>query len=269
MESSIEKIHLDYYDQDLIAKSVIQTLFDISQQNSFSKLIKTSKILLQKHDKSVVTKNSIKYFIKNLSNNDLLGQTKNKKNKLFSYYNKKHKELSKIVSKKLVNHSRIFIHSINKEILDIINYIAANTISEINTIQHTPFFLGNKLSQNKSKIKTNIFFDEDINKSIENSTICLIGADAITNKGDIICKYGSNDVIIHSKKLDIPSYIITNSLKQDNENTSLKLLDTKYKYLNMYEKINDKKINGVILEHGIFKPHEIYNESLLTNKLLN
>ena len=266
MENLLDKEALKYFNQDVITKAGIQVLFNSSED--FKKLFLTKKNLLEQNPENIVLHNSINYFLSNLSKHNLKKEVTIKRDEVFKKIHTTEREVGKAGSKKIKPGSKVFVHSLNNQIIKILLNALRYKQFHINFVMHSPIYYGHSLFQKlrKHTKDLNIYPDISIKEGVEASNLCLIGGDAITKNGDAIVKTGSNLISGVANENNIPVYVCAHSLKYDNNNQTDTLLEIKHKNHNVFEHLHKNKINSYIIEHGIFKPEHVVGEIRFFNK---
>ena len=170
-----------------------------------------------------------------------------------------------IAGEKIIkNNANIFTHCHSSTVIDTLAKAKENNKNfEVFCTETRPLFQGRKTAKdlNRLKIKTTCITDSAAHNFLKKSDIFLLGADQITEKGEVINKIGSNIFaeIAHNHK--VPLYICTNSWKFSEKNLKIEerdpdeVWDQDLKYVTVenpaFEKINPKYIKGIISELGI------------------
>ncbi|MEM2131404.1 MAG: hypothetical protein QXM96_02805 [Candidatus Woesearchaeota archaeon] len=254
MEELLDFEQIPYYNQDLSAKSAISLFYSMiknkPEQEVIKDLIITKEILLKKEPHNLVLKNSIDFFLTNLHPNNLMEISKNKKEKIFSYFEKSKQELINNLDKKLNSNSVIFVHSINNLIYESLKKITENKKLQINVLNCDFSDTFSKKMSSKANIK--IFEPLEIKKALKSVDFCLFGCEGII-KNKAIAKKGSEILSEYIKKQNCPLYVLTHSLKHTSDNIFLNENSG-------YEVIESEKITSFICEYGILKPEHIEQE---------
>ena len=262
-----------FFNHEIFAKTSVNVLYDtITNSNEkFKSLFDSKKILLEKHKGNTIVSNSIDYFLMNLSENNILKESKLKKTKIEKELSKKIKEVSLIASKKIKKNSDVFIHSVNNQILDLILQASKHKKFRIHLLEHQPHETGRDLIKklDEKKIEYYLYPDLAMEHAISVSDICFIGGDAILENNNSIVKTGTNIVTDIAKKNNCPVYVCAHSWKYDNKKQANTLLNYKFGEKNptfIYEQLSSININSYITEHGIFKPEHVVEEIKYFNK---
>lgn len=275
MELDLSRDILNYYNQDIIAKTGLSTLYMSllsGEPQGFKTLFAIKKHLLKQHPNNIVLRNSINFFLFNLSGSKINEQAKEKHAQIIKKINLANKEISKIGAKKIRPNSTIFVHSINNHIFDILMHASKYKTFSLNLVEHNPFNFGGKLSKKiKGKIKARLFPDLALKDAVTSASTCFIGGEAILKNKGAIVKTGSTMAGEISKKYNIPVYVVAHTLKYDHDMTMLKQLGHEHKHSDhsirgVYEALGKDIIDAYISEYGIFKPEHIINEIRLFNK---
>ncbi|MFH2021136.1 MAG: hypothetical protein ABIJ34_06980 [archaeon] len=264
MELFLDREHLNYYNQDIYAKSAVQVLFSTSQEeNAFEKLFMTKDYFSKSN---IVLQNAISFFLQNLTSLNIKEEGKSRRKEILSNLTLINKQLAVNGAKKIRRNNHVFLHSMNNHLTDLALCAAKNNDFTINLLVHHPFGFGNsflKVYENKLNIK--LYPDMALKEACDNSDVCFIGADAITKNGGAIVKTGSNSAADICKKSGVPVYVCAHSWKYDKDEKSNELLNLKYDRepytsSSVYEYIPPEKIDSFITEHGIFSPNNLTNE---------
>jgi len=275
MELLVNQNFLRYYNQDLIAKSGIKTLYDVSQDKDnkeiFKKLFESKKLLLNKHPDNIVLRNAINLFLHKLNTHKIKKEIQLRKDNLSKRLDNINKDVALLGSKKIKPGSSVFIHSINNQIMEIIKRASQYKKFSINLVEHSPLMFGKILKEKLKKLDIKVFFDLSIRDAVKSSDMCLIGAEAILKNKGCVAKTGSNLSVICANENNIPVYFCAHSLKYDHKHHMLNQLaheieDSNHDVTRIYEYVSPDKITAYISEYGIFKPEYIINEFQLYNK---
>ncbi len=275
MELMLDKSLLGYYNQDLVAKSGIQLLFNLSHEEGdvFQKLFLTKKSLLNQHNGNVVLENALDFFLADLTKQDLRKQVKQKKEKVIRTLKHIGKESARHGAKKIKAGSTVFVHSLTNQVFDTLIASARYKQFNVNVVDHTPHNLGFALSKKlkKSRVKVNLYPDLHLDQAVVNSDACFIGAHAIT-KNEAVVKTGTNMAVGAALDHHIPVYVCGHTWKYDNKKKTHKLVHhkpskrSKFDPHTVYEHLPSNKITAYILEHGIYKPEHVVSEIKFFNR---
>ena len=186
--------------------------------------------------------------------------------------------IPKLGSKIIKNNFTIFTHCHSSTVISILlqakkehkKFIVHNT-------ETRPLFQGRITAKELSKanIKVNHFIDSGARIALKKANLMLIGCDAITSKGKIINKIGSEMMAEIAKQNSIPVYVCTNSWKFDpsakfsfdsgiEKRQEKEIWQNHPKNVKIYnyafEQINPKLITGIISELGIYSPKKFVKE---------
>jgi len=271
MDLLLDENFLRYYNQDLIAKAGIKTIYDqiITSSNDtvFDKIFKTKEVLLRKNPENIVLRNFITYFLSNFNRYDFKESSKKKYFYLLRKLNGINTDIAEVGNKKIKPSSKVFVHSINNQIYSILKKASRYKDFEIRTIEHSPFkfgeYLSKKLKNHNNNVK--VYPDLVLNQALESSDICMLGAEAILKNTGAILKTGGSHVVQEAMKYDLPVYICAHTLKFDSKGHMLKILNHQHNNKShdikkVYEYIDSKYINAFISDQGIFRPNHIITE---------
>ena len=203
------------------------------------------------------------------------------KQKALKHFKSSKEKIKKLGYKKVKKIT--FTHCHSSTVINILKYAKSKGKKfEVYNTETRPLFQGRKTAKElaKSKIKVTNFVDAAAKEAIKKSDVILIGADAITNKGDVINKIGSGMFAIIAKKYKVPLYICANSWKFDprtikgfqkiEERPGKEIWIENYKLIKTknpaFELIENKYITGIISELGIMKPKIFVKEVKRKNK---
>ena len=273
MELLLNKSLINYYNQDLVAKAGIATLYDVSKHSEekdlFKKLFDTKTILLENHPDNIVLKNSIDFFLYKLPLPGFKEETKKKYINFLKELENSNKELSRIGARKIRAGSTVFVHSINNHIINILLEASANKKIKVHALEHSPFYFGKILMKKLAKhnIEASLYSDLGMRDAVSDADICLIGGEAILQNKGAVCKKGSYLVSEIAAKYGHRIYVVAHSWKYDSENSILTALDDD-KGRQRYDYIPKENISAFISEYGIFKPDFIEEEIRHFNRTL-
>lgn len=177
----------------------------------------------------------------------------------------------------------VFTHCHSSTVINLLIYAKSkNKKFEVYNTETRPLFQGRKTAIDlaKAKIKVTEFIDAAAQEAIKKSKIILLGADAVTNLGDIINKIGSGIISILAKKYKVPLYICTDSWKFDprtidgfkiiEERPEKEIWKENYKLIReknpAFELIKYNYVTGIISELGILKPKQFVKKVKEVNR---
>jgi translation initiation factor 2B subunit (eIF-2B alpha/beta/delta family) len=265
MELLLESEHIQYYNQDLHAKSAVSAVFHVissAGNEPLKKAIETRKAFIEKHPHNIVLKNSLDYFFSNLTP----GMAKERHDETITKITAANRELAEIGAKKIKKGSTVFVHSVNNQVLETLFHASRANKFTINILEHSPLFFGKHLSAKlkKHNIRAKVFSDISIKDAVIHADTCLIGADSITKDGTY-AKTGSVAAAAVANRHHIPVYVLGHSYKYDHKQ-KIKLHEHRHENHSLFEFLPNEDIKSYICEHGIFKPRHIYDEILFFNK---
>tara|TARA_Y100000310_G_C20648092_1_gene797791 strand:+ start:809 stop:1612 length:804 start_codon:yes stop_codon:yes gene_type:complete len=174
---------------------------------------------------------------------------------------------NKVVStgeKIIKDNSKIFTHCHSTTVTRILVKANENNKKiEVFNTETRPLYQGRKTTRELigKNIKTTHLVDSAAHEFIKKSNIFLLGADMITEEGEVANKIGSNMFAEIACRHKVPLYICTNSWKfskkdlKIEQRDSKEIWDQKSNYLTIenpaFEKINPKYIKGIISELGV------------------
>ncbi len=201
---------------------------------------------------------------------------KNSPEEIFSHFDKSQNNINNYLNKKIKKNFIIYTHCHASTISKALIYSKKKGKKfEVYNTETRPLYQGRKTARElaKSKIKVTNFVDSGMHEAIKNSTIVLLGADAILKSG-VINKIGSTAIAEIAKVHKKPLYIVSDSWKFYSKDVKIeerdfhevwKRVPKNIKVRNpAFEKIPKKYITGIISENGILK----YSEFLKRSKKL-
>jgi len=180
------------------------------------------------------------------------------------------KEGAKILKKR----NKIFTHCHSSTVISIIEQgLKEKKEIEVYNTETRPLYQGRRTSKDLARLKIpNTFLvDSAMRIGIKRSDIVLLGADAILANGKVINKIGSELVAETAQRFRKKLYICTSSWAFDPRSlhhleTPMEYRDTKEVWKNApknirvlnpsFEKIDPRKITGIISEFGTLKPRQ-------------
>ncbi|MFH1173931.1 MAG: translation initiation factor eIF-2B subunit [archaeon] len=144
----------------------------------------------------------------------------------------------------------------------------------VNNTETRPLFQGRKTAAELARagIPVTHFVDSGMRLAIKDTQLVLLGADAITAKGEVYNKIGSELACLLAKQYAIPAYICTDSWKFDPKtrfgfDEKIEKRHAKEVWSAApqgvrisnyaFEKIDAKLITGIITEIGVLRPKTI------------
>jgi translation initiation factor 2B subunit (eIF-2B alpha/beta/delta family) len=270
MEHSLNREHLLYYNQELAAKSAVQTVFELSTtKDPFEKIILSRDFFINKYKGNIVLQNSLNYILNGLGKENLENQLKTKKLMLFKEFSKTKTDITNILNRKIPRKSTIFLHSLNNTLFESVLNLAKNKEATLIFLDSHPQEFGNAMHQSfkNHKIKHLQFSDLQMGIAISKSDFCLIGVDAIKKNGNAIVKTGTQTALKVSKENHTKTYLVANTWGIDTTNSANNLFNQNTQTDTKYEEII-KPVESYITEQGIFDFEHVVRESKFFNKNL-
>ena len=255
-----DKEHISYFNQELIAKTATELLYNAvleNKKNVFSNLFLIKKNLLR-HDKgNKVLENSIDYFLEGIHHHNIVEQSKQKKKEIHAILTNKSKHTSKLLSKKIKTGSEIIIHSLNNHLITSLNYSAKHNSFKINYLEDEHLEKKENLKNRLNKYNTlpNNISEEEIETSLKSTSFCLIGAKRLTKNKGAIVKKGSIKLIEKAQKNNVPVYVCAHSWSYTPKNNPKEHLSKIEK--EHFEHIDKSKITAFITEEEIISPTKL------------
>ncbi len=179
--------------------------------------------------------------------------------------------IQKYASKLIKEGMRIFTHCHSSTVIEVLKHAWKNGIGfEVWNTETRPLYQGRKTATELSKagIPMNHFVDSYSDDALSVCNLMFIGADAITSRGEVINKVGSEMIAKIAKLHRIKVYVFADSWKSSHESihrkeeieqrdpkevweTSLKGIDI---FNPAFELINPRYISRIVSEVGIHKP---------------
>lgn len=204
--------------------------------------------------------------------------------KVLRHFKDSQKIIAKIGAKLIVNGSRVFTHCHASTVERIL--IEAKKEGRKFKVYNTetrPRYQGRITATNLSKagIKVTHCVDSAGRSLLRKCDLFLIGCDSITKSKKIINKIGTESLFDAANESKIPVYVCTNSWKFDTRSTDKK--DTEIEERNSkevwpdapknvtiynpaFEKVDLKKVAGIVSELGLLKPNKFLRKCKKTIK---
>ena len=188
------------------------------------------------------------------------------------------KKIAKIGAEKIKDGMIVYTHCHSSTVNDILVQAKKDGKKfEVHVTETRPFFQGRLTAKQLSsaKIPVTLFVDSAARLALKKADLMMIGADAITADGCVINKIGSELMAEVANHYHIPVFVCTHSWKFDpmtvfgfeeeiekrSEREVWKNPPEGVKISNFaFEKVDPKKITGIISELGILKPSVFVEE---------
>lgn len=228
-----------------------------------------------------LVKNSINFIFHSAENKNIektKAELKKRINHALEHLNNSIQSVSESGYSKIKKGAVVYTHGYSPYVFDLLSKAKkAGTNFEVRNTEAKPSMAGRQMAEELSKQRIHVkqYADMALRLALKNADIVLIGADAISEQGQIYSSIGSELVAELAEKYDIPVYICADSWKfnpnaanECEKNTKLRSHKElwpnppkKVAVLNYgFEKISPKLISGIITENGIFKPHCLISE---------
>ncbi|MBS3172186.1 hypothetical protein J4438_01220 [Candidatus Woesearchaeota archaeon] len=183
-----------------------------------------------------------------------------------NYFNNINKKTEINASKLIKRNNIIFTHCHSTSVTKSLILAKKHTNFQVYNTETRPLYQGRRTARElaKYKIKVTHFVDSGADLEIRKSDIIFLGADMITNNGEVYNKIGSFMISELAKKHNKKLYIVSNSWKYypkhlDIEQRNPKeVWDINKRYIEVknpaFEKVPRKNINGICSELGILSP---------------
>jgi len=187
-------------------------------------------------------------------------------------------QISSIGSKKIKKGMVVYVHGFSESVLNILIKAKKEGVSfEVHCTEEKPHMEGRlfAIALAKNKIPVKYYADLAIRQAMKRSDIVLMGANIISENGQVYGRIGSELIADVAERFDVPVYICADTWKYSKEAASEfdknKLLRPQGEIwskppkavtvLNYgFEKIHPWLITGIISETGIYKPHQLIFE---------
>jgi translation initiation factor 2B subunit (eIF-2B alpha/beta/delta family) len=263
MELLLDRKTLPFYSQDLFAKTGIMALYNSAlSEDPFKNLFMTREVLMR--EPNVVLSNASTFFLHNLTS-EIKEQVHTKKDEALSQIGSMNVQLADNAAKKIQPGATVFVHSINNHIVDILNKAKETKRFSLHILEHRPLNYGNILSKKLAGIDIKVFPDIAAREAIENTDICFLGAEALTEHG-AVCKAGSNMVADMSRRCSTPVYVCAHSWKYDSKGIYQRLLEQQHEGSRVFEFLNNDNFHSYALDIGVVGQKHVVREIRSFNK---
>ncbi len=187
-------------------------------------------------------------------------------------------QIASIGSKKIKRGMVVYVHGFSESALSILIKAKREGINfEVHCTEERPYLEGKLFASalSKYKIPVKYYADLAIRQAMKRSDIVLMGANIISENGQVYGRIGSELIADVAERFDVPVYICADTWKYSREvsaefdkNRSLRPQKEIWAkppksvtVLNYgFEKIHPWLITGIISEIGIYKPHQLIFE---------
>lgn len=261
-------------------KKIIATSREKTTEGLLKKLHKLKSNILARKDEPIV-KNTIHYILHNIKNYSII-KTKEELLKRACYaterLNESERQIAEIGSTKIRKGMVVMIHGFSPAVADILIESKKRGINfEVHILESRPSFDGRKAAVilAKNRIPVKYYADAALRQALKRADVMLIGADALSEHGQIFSEIGSELIAEMAQKYDVPVYAIADSWNFDKESAKeisllTDLQSSKELWSNCpkniivlnygFEKIHPSLITGIITEKGIYKPNHLIFE---------
>lgn len=261
-------------------KKIIALSRDKTSEELLKKLHGQKRRLLSVK-KQPLTINTVNYVLHGIQPRGIL-QTKEELLKRAVYaldrLNEADKSIAEIGSTKIKRGSVILVHGYSELVTDILLEAKRHGINfEVHVTEARPSFDGRKTAiiLSKHKIPVKYYADAALRQSLKKADLILIGADAISEHGQVFAEIGSELIAEMAAKYNVPVYAVADSWTFDKDSAKELELMTDLQpteelwsrkpkgilVLNYdFEKISPRLITGIISEAGIYKPHNFISD---------
>ena len=230
---------------------------------------------------SPLTRNSLNYIlydVKRENEEKTKEELKKRIAYVFEHLNDSTHYIAELGHHKIKKGAIIYTHGYSSHILNLLlKAKREGTNFEVHNTEAKPFLSGRSMAEELARrgISVKQHADLALRIALKNADIVLMGADTISEHGQIYASIGSELIAEIAEKYDIPVYICTDSWKFSQEvaeeyekNKKLRSHSEiwskppkKVTVLNYgFEKVNPALVAGIITEKGIFKPHYFVSE---------
>ncbi len=235
--------------------------------------------LIETRPTEPMLRNTLKYFLINSKKTNPYDVKK----EILNYIDSAKNKIKFYGSQIIKNNKTYFTHCHSGTVTSILINARKNKLFRVINTETRPLYQGRitakELSQNNIPVMH--FVDSGGKIGIKNSDAVLLGADAITNKGDVYNKIGSEMFAIIAKHYKKKVFIATLSWKLDpltffGFDEKIEIRNKKEVWKNppknviinnyAFEKINHNFIDKIITEYGILSPKEFIRTMKKHNK---
>lgn len=199
-------------------------------------------------------------------------------NEAINHLNEAPIHISAIGSKKIKRGMVVYVHGFSESVLSVLLKAKKEGINfEVHCTEEKPYMEGKvlALALAKYKIPVKYYVDLAIRQAMKRSDIVLMGANIISENGQVYGRIGSELIADVAERYDVPVYICSDTWKYSrevaNDFDKNRILRPQKEIwakppktvtvLNYgFEKIHPWLITGIITELGIYKPHQLIFE---------
>lgn len=226
-------------------------------------------------------RNSLKYYLYLIKKQDISPSEAYKTIKNYFEYSKN--KIALFGSHLIKNGKTYFTHCHSSDVMALFKKARQEKLFRVHNTETRPLFQGRITATELSNAGIPVvhFIDSAIRLALKEASIVFIGADAITNKGEVYNKIGSEMIAEIAKSRKIKVYVCASSFKLDpqtffgfdekieqrHENEVWKAPPRGVIVSNYaFEKVAPKNIDGIISEFGVLTPKQFVKKAKSKNK---
>jgi len=226
-------------------------------------------------------RNSLKYYLYLIKKQNKTPDESYKTIKNYFEYSKN--KIALFGSHLIKNGKTYFTHCHSSDVVALFKKAKEEKLFRIHNTETRPLFQGRITATELSKAGIHVihFVDSAIRLALKEVSIVFIGADAITNKGEVYNKIGSEMIAEIAKSRKIKVYVCASSFKLDPQ--TFFGFDEKIEQRHekevwkapprgviisnyAFEKVAPKNIDGIISELGVLTPKQFVKKAKSKNK---
>jgi translation initiation factor 2B subunit (eIF-2B alpha/beta/delta family) len=195
-----------------------------------------------------------------------------------NYVNTTYQRLADFGYNKIKQGMVVYTHNYSAAVLNLLAKSKQHKINfEVHLTETRPTLGGRRMAKAliDSGIPVTYYTDAAMRQALKKADIVIIGADTISDSGQVYSAIGSELIAELAEKYDVPVYVCMPSWKYnpstlDEYEESAALQQKEEIWSNPpkgviisnfgYEKIHPKLVTGIITELGIYKPHYLISE---------
>jgi eIF-2B alpha/beta/delta-like uncharacterized protein len=199
-------------------------------------------------------------------------------NKIMNYFDYSKRKVAFFGSHLIEPAKTYYTHCHSSDVMGVFKKARETKLFRVFNTETRPLFQGRKSAIELAEhgIPVVHFVDSAARVAIKDSQIVFLGSDAITNKGEVFNKIGSEMIAELANNRKVPVYICTASWKLDpysffgfdekiEERNELEIWENAPNGVILsnyaFEKVNPKYIKGIISEFGILTPKKFVKET--------
>jgi len=272
---------------DVAKKAVLS--FQKSLKNSrmndpgdlLKRMYQLKQVIFSTRAKDPLTKNAINSILYKIKPQSIEKTKTELKKRIFfalAHINDSHHKIAEYGHKKIKRGMVVYTHGFSSSVMSLLLKAKKEGINfEVHNTEARPLLNGRLMASELSRhnIPVKQYSDLALRLALKRADVVLMGADSISEHGQIFSEIGCELITDLAEKYDVPVYICADSWKLNSEaikehEKSIELqpkeqlwpkAPRKVTVLNYgFEKINPKLITGIITESGIYKPHYLIHE---------